>query len=345
MKRIILSSALILSLSLAACNDQVSYSPQEILETAMQETSELSSYYAEYTVDMGDEGTGETKHWEKNGKIRVETTDTNGEENFSINDGTSFISYTKSNNTAIVFELGDLGEGFEKISVKEQALRILEIIKNSHDITVGQDEKIAGHDTYHLIAKAKKPNTLIGDMEIWVDKKTWMTLKSVSKSGGLETTIEFQKFEPNAKIDDALFVADLPEDAIIQEEKVELPKQLTLEEATEKLGSFLIAPKSTGYTLESIEDLNVSQTNEIALRYFKNEEPQFTVSVFKPQAPFGEEEERIEVRGQEGTKMDMEVFRLLQWDENGLRYNIIFENPALTYEEVLELTEQMELTE
>lgn len=345
MKKIILSSALILSLSLAACNDQASYSPQEILEQAMQETSELSSYYAEYTLDMEDEGTIETKHWEKNGKARVETTDASGEENFAINDGKSLITYTKSDNTAIIFELGDVGEGFEKFSVKEQALRILEIIKDSHDITVGQDEKIAGHDTYHLIAKAKKPNTLIGDMEIWVDKKTWMTLKSVSKSGGLEATTEFQKFEPNAKIDDALFTADLPEDAIIQEEKIEPLKLVTLEEATEKLGSFLIAPESTGYTLESIEDMNAPQTNEIALRYFKNDEPQFSLSVFKPQAPFDEEEERIEVRGQEGTKIDMEFFRFLQWDESGLRYNIIFENPELTYEEVLKLTEQMELTE
>ena len=270
--------------------------------------------------------------------------DQNGEEeSITINDGKTLTSYTKSTNTAIIFSLGDDSEGFTKPTLKEQALRTLEIIKDSHDITVGEDEKIAGHDTYHLIAKAKKPKTLIGDMEIWVDKKTWMTLKSVSKSGDVVITSEFAEFEPNAKIDDAKFVADLPDDVIIQEEEIGVNEQITIEQAKELVGEFLVMPETDGLTLELIEDMGVEETGEISLKYLRNGEPEFSLSVMKPIVALDSEEDEIEVRGIIGSKMDLDYFKVLQWDENGLRYNIIFENPELTFEEVLQLTEQMEL--
>src|SRR5690606_30081106 len=143
-----------------------------------------------------------------------------------------------------------------------QALRTLELIKNSHDITIGEEEKIAGHETYHLIAKAKKQNTLIGDMEVWVDKKTWMTLKTISVSGDMKITSEFTKFEPNSKVDDSKFTLDIPVDAIVKTESIQPPDQLTEQEAVEKLGSFLIFPESLGYTLEGIEDMGMAYTVE-----------------------------------------------------------------------------------
>ena len=342
MKKIIYSAALILTLSLAACSNTEDFSPQEILNQAMQETSELSSYYGEYKMTLEDGTEIVSKQWEKNGKNRIEMIDSTGEESTTINDGKTITSYTKSTNTAVVYELN--GEGFTRFSVKEQALRTLEVIKDSHTLTIGNDEKIAGHNTYHLIAKAKKSDSLFGDMEIWVDKKTWMPLKSITKSGDMTVTSEFTKYEPNAKIDDALFVADLPEDAIVEIETVEPPAQLTIEQATEKLGPFLVVPESTGYTLEKIEDMNMEQTDEIALTYSKNEDQQFSLSVFRPIEALDESDEIIEVRGVKGTIIDLEYFKLIQWDEQGLRYNVIFDNPDLTFEQVVSVIEQMEFT-
>ncbi|MCH7323055.1 outer membrane lipoprotein carrier protein LolA [Solibacillus sp. MA9] len=344
MKKVIYSAALILTLSLAACSSTEEHSPQEILNQAMQETSELTSYYAEYKITMEDGTEVLSKQWAKNGKNRVEIIDSTGEESLAINDGKTLTSYTKSTNTAMIMDISSNGDGFVQLTLKEQALRLLEQVQDSHDITIGEQEKIAGHETYHLIAKEKKSGSLYGDMEIWVDKKTWMTLKSVTSTEDMAMTVEFTKFEPNAKIKDELFVADLPEDATIEMVKNEPPAQLTMEEATEKLGAFLIFPESTGYKLESIEDMNMPDTGEIALTYTKNDEPQFTLSVFKPIEQIGDEEDTIEVRKQQGTKMDSEYFKLLQWDEQGLRYNVIFENPDLTFEQVLAITEQMEFT-
>ena len=343
MKKIIYSAALILTLSLAACSNTEDYSPQEILNQAMQETSELTSYYGEYKIIMNDGTEVQSKQWEKNGKNRVEVIDSTGEESFAINDGKTLTSYTKSTNTAIIIELGEGSEGMVQPTLKEQALRVLEQIKDSHKVTIGNDEKIAGHDTYHLIAKAKESKSLFGDMEIWVDKKTWMTLKSITSSGDLTVTSEFTKFEPNAKIDDARFVADLPEDVIIDTDTIQLPAEITLEEAIEKLGSFLIVPESTGYTLEMIEDMNMEETGEIALTYVKDDQ-QFSLSVFKPLEPLATEEEMIEVRGVQGSLMDLDFFKLIQWDEHGLRYHVMVDAPDLTIEHILPIIEQMEFT-
>lgn len=342
MKKVIYSAAMILTLTLTACSNEGSYSPQEILNQAMQETSELDSYYGEYKITMDDGTEILSKQWEKNGKTRIEMVDSTGEESITVNDGQTLTSYSKTTNEAMIFELGHDGEGAVRPTLKEQALHTLEQIKNTHDITIGEEEKIAGHDTYHLIAIAKKQNSLFGDMDIWVDKKTWMTLKTISASGDIKMTSEFTKFEPNSKIDDSIFIVDIPEDAIVEVESLLPSEQLTEQEAVEKLGSFLIFPESLGYTLEGIEDMGMTDTGEIALTYSKNGEKQFSLSVFKPLESVGMEEEVIEVRGQKGSKIDLDSFKTIQWDEDGLRYNIIFENPDLSFEEVLQLTEQME---
>lgn len=342
MKKLIYSAAVVLTLSLAACSNEESYSPQEILDQAMQETSELDSFYGEYKMTMDDGTEILSKQWEKNGKTRVEMVDSTGEESIAVNDGKTITSYSKTMNEAIIFELGPDMENLVRPTLKEQALRTLEQIKNSHYITIGEEEKIAGHETYHLIAKAKKQNTLIGDMEVWVDKKTWMTLKTISVSGDMKITSEFTKFEPNSKIDDSIFILDIPEDANVKIEPFQPIEQLTEQEAVEKLGPFLIFSESLGYTLEGIEDMGMAETGEIVLTYSKNGEQQFSLSIFKPMESIGEDEEIIEVRGQKGAKIDLETFKLLQWDEEGLRYNIIIENPDLTFEDILELTEQME---
>lgn len=342
MKKLIYSAAVVLTLSLAACSNEESYSPQEILDQAMQETSELDSFYGEYKMTMDDGTEILSKQWEKNGKTRVEMVDSTGEESIAVNDGKTITSYSKTMNEAIIFELGPDMENLVRPTLKEQALRTLEQIKNSHDITIGEEEKIADHETYHLIVKAKKQNTLIGDMEVWVDKKTWMTLNTISVSGDMKITSEFTKFEPNSKIDDSIFILDIPEDANVKIEPFQPIEQLTEQEAVEKLGPFLIFSESLGYTLEGIEDMGMAETEEIVLTYSKNGEQQFSLSIFKPMESIGEDEEIIEVRGQKGSKIDLETFKLLQWDEEGLRYNIIIENPDLTFEDILELTEQME---
>lgn len=348
MKKIIYSATLILTLCLAACSNTENYSPQEILDQTMQEASEVSTYYGEYVMDIGDGQPATFKQWEKDGKRRIEMTEENGAQTIIVNDGTMFTSYNVQDKTAMQFSLTEQdAQSLVPPSLKEQAQTMLELVRDTHDISVGEEEKIAGRDTYHLIAKSKDKKSLIGDLEVWVDKKTWITLKSISTSEDLTVTIEYTVFDPEYKVEDHLFAIDLPEDVVVQQEEMLAMKESTIEEAKLKLGDFLVMKEQDGIQLGGITDMNVEERPEFALNYLKDGAPAFTLSIFKPTESVGDidssSEEAINIRGKKGTKMDLTNFRFLQWDEAGYRYGIIIENPDMTFEEVITLTEQMEI--
>lgn len=341
MKKVIYSAALTLSLMLGACSATEDFTPQEILNNAMQETSDLNSFYAEYTTEFEDGTAMTAKQWSKNGKGRVEIVDENGEESVAVNDGKQVISYTSSEKTATAFDLGAGADTMMQPSLKDQMVNIYNMIKDTHEITFGDDSKVAGHDTYHLIAKAKEKDTLLGDMEFWIDKKTWMPLKTITKGADVTSTTEYTKYEPNTKIDDAMFTFELPEGVELVQEKVDLPTNITLEEAKGMLDGLLILPESTGYTMDTIENMN-TDTHEININYVKEDVLQFSISVFEPAEPLTDIENPITVRGMEGATDDL-GFRFLQWDEAGLRYNVLFENEDLSYDDFVELAAQMEV--
>lgn len=346
MKKLIYSAALTLTLALAACSDSADYSPQEILNEAMQQTSDVTSYYGEYFIQMESEADGdsllEAKQWSKDEKIRIEMTDNNGNGSIAVNDGLKLISYDEQSNTAISLDLSNEDENLGNQSMQQQALSMLELVKDTHTISIGEDAKIAGHDTYHLIAKTNDDNSLLGDMEVWVDKKTWMILKTTSTSGDMVMVSEYTVFEPNAKIDDAQFEPNLPEGVEIEEMTYEGPAIIALEEAQQKLGQFLQVPEQLGYELMNIGFYDSTDTNEISLNYGKGGVQHFSVSVFKPLAPVDSQEEQIDVRGMKGTKMELNTFKMIQWEENGLRYNIIIENNDLTIEDAIDIANAME---
>lgn len=341
MKKIIYSATLTLTLMLGACSATEEFTPQEILNNTMQETSDVDSYYAEYTMDFGDGMTMTAKQWSKNGKSRVEVEDDNGESSIAVNDGKQIVSYTSTEQTATAFELNPETEGMMMPTLKEQVINIYNSIKDTHEITIGDEEKVAGHDTYHLIAKSKEKDTLFGDMEFWIDKKTWMPLKTITTGGDVTSTTEYTKYEPNAKVDDAVFNFELPEGVELIQQKIELPTNITLDDAKGMLDGLLVLPESTGYTIDTIEDMH-TDTNEISINYVKDDVLQFSISAFEPTEPLTDNENPITVRGFEGGTDDL-GFRFLQWDENGLRYNVLFENDNISYDDFVKLAEMMEV--
>ena len=341
MKKMIYSATLVLTLMLGACSATEEFTPQEILNNTMQETSDVDSYYAEYTMDFGDGTTMAAKQWLKNGKSRVEIEDDNGESSIAVNDGKQIISYTSTEQTATAFELSAETEPMMQPTLKEQVINIYNSVKDTHEITIRDEEKVAGHDTYHLIAKSKEKGTLLGDMEFWIDKKTWMPLKAITTGGDVTSTVEYTKYEPNAKVDDAVFNFELPEGVELIQQKIELPTNITLDDAKGMLDGLLVLPESTGYTIDTIEDMH-NDMNEISINYVKDDVLQFSISVFEPIEPLTDIESPITVRGFEGGTMDL-GFRFLQWDENGLRYNVLFENEDLSYDDFVKLAEMMEV--
>jgi len=334
-----------LTFSLAGCNTEGSYSPQEIIDQALQETKEPLTYYAEYKMDMGDVGgKAQVKEWTKDGKRRIETTAENGEHIISVNNGSQVIIYDGVKNTVHKMDLGEDGfDGFQ--SPRDQAELIFNIVKDTHDVKIDGEEKIAGRDTYKIVAKAKKDDTLIGDIEVWVDKKTWVTLKTITNSAGNKMITEYTKMDENAKIDDAQFTIDIPKDAKVEE--ISGSELVKMDTVKGELGEFLMVPEENGLTLEQISlDKGIENRSEYTLSYAKNGQEDISVTVFKANSKATKEEpilgeKEMDIRGQKGTVMDEQNFRCISWQENGYQYSIFLANSKLTIEDLVAYAKQM----
>lgn len=341
--------ATVLSLSLIACSSEnKSYSPDEVIENALAETTELTSYYAESILTSNDgTGTIEMKEWTaKDGKKRVESKmkDT-GDTTISVNNGKQILTYEEATNTAYTFDISK-EDNLQK-SPKEQAQLLLNMVKDTHTITVKGEEKLIGRDAYHIKAEPKDEKSLYGTVEVWVDKETRFILKTISTSDDLKMTSEYTKLDLEPKIDDKLFTLKLPDDvkmtdigAMAKEEEV-----ASLEEAVTLIGKeFLVVKEQDGLVIEQMTVIpGIEDRQELTLNYYKEGLPYFSLSVFamdEANKPFTGE--GVEIRGLQGEKMDMDGFRLLNWAEDGLGYSVILTHPDLTFEEMQGMIEEME---
>ncbi|MBE1557048.1 hypothetical protein [Sporosarcina limicola] len=90
---------------------------------------------------------------------------------------------------------------------------------------------------------------------------------------------------------------------------------------------------------------------EINFNYEKDNLPLFMSAVFEsPEEIDGEDlklpgEKLVTIRGQEGLIMESGDFRSLLWKENGVSYSIVLDDPSLTFEELIEWTNDMVLVE
>ncbi|MEY9974183.1 outer membrane lipoprotein-sorting protein [Lysinibacillus sp. RC46] len=336
-----------LTFSLVGCNTEGSYSPQEIIDHALQETKEPLTYYGEYTMDIGEAGEkAQVKEWIKDGKRRIESTTENGEHSIAVNDGSQIMMYDVVKNT--VHKLDISNGGLDEIPSQRDQLELLfNAVKDTHDVKIAGEEKIAGRDTYKVVAKAKKDDTLIGDIEVWVDKKTWVTLKTITNSAGSKMTSEYTKMDENAKIDDAQFTLDIPKDATVEEINVPEPESVTLDTVKEQLGEFLMVPEVNGLTLEDISlDKGIEDHSAYTFSYAKNGQQNISVTVVKATSNAKKEEpikgqKEMDIRGQKGTVMDEKNFRYISWQENGYQYSIFLAKPKLTIEDLVAYAKQM----
>ncbi|WP_427110173.1 LolA family protein [Lysinibacillus xylanilyticus] len=336
-----------LTFSLVGCNTEGAYSPQEIIDHALQETKEPLAYYGEYTMDMGEiGGKAQVKEWTKDGKRRIETTTENGEHSIAVNNGSQVIMYDVVKNTVHKIDISKGGLD-EFPSQRDQLELIFNAVKDTHDVKIAGEEKIAGRDTYKIVAKAKKQDTLIGDIEVWVDKKTWVTLKTITNSAGNKMTTEYTKLDDGAKIDNAQFTIDIPKDAKVEDISVPESESVTLDTVKEQLGEFLMVPEGNGLTLEAISlDKGIENRSEYTFSYAMNGQEDISVTVFKANSKATKEEpilgeKEMDIRGQKGTVMDEQNFRCISWQENGYQYSIFLANSKLTIEDLVAYAKQM----
>ena len=348
MKKVIYSAALVLTLVLGACSDpSVNYSPQEVIDQVLQDTAAVSSYAGEYVMDIGDGDVTTIKEWVKDGKRRIELSSAAGEQFITVNDGQSMTMFDVKANTVQVYD--SLGtDSLPNQSPKEQAQVLLNMVEDTHEISMAGEEEIAGRETYHIVAESLEENSLMGDMEIWVDKEKWLILKMISSSGDITMTTEYKTIDYKSEVEDALFTLDIPQDATVETIDTDSyqPKQVTLEEAKATLGSFLVLKEENGINLITIEDMQMEERPEFALTYTKEERPFITLSILESTMSYTEFGEKVGdevmIRGQKGEQMDMGAFRYVQWTEGKQQYGVILDDPDITFEEVYAMIENME---
>ncbi|MEK4229666.1 LolA family protein [Solibacillus sp. FSL H8-0538] len=354
-KKIIYLAAVVaaFTFSLTGCNtSDSSYSPQEIIDQAMQETVAATTYYGEYEMDFGGaEDNATVMEWVKEGKRRIDMIGMYDEHFITVNDGRTVTTYDTVENSAIIYEMNkDALTSNTSPSPREQAQLLLDMVQDTHNISIASEEKIAGRDSYHIVAKAEKANGFIGDMELWIDKKTWITLKTITTSADVTMITEYTKIDFDANIDDAQFELELPADATIEtidDEDYSLNPS-TIEEAKAVFGSFLQFNEDA-IKLLSVTNVNVAERPEFSFEYVMDDVPALTLTLVKRDTSQVEistaelSEQEIMVRGIKGLKMDMGSFRFIQWEEEGLQYGVIINNPDITFDEVVSHIEQMEL--
>lgn len=345
--------ATVMSIGLYACSTEDSqYSPEQVIQNALKDTEKVSSYYAEAVMNsVDDSGEILMKEWYADGKRRTET-ELKGTEDkaIAVNDGKQLTLYETATNSAMVVELSDEMAALGQQSPKDQAEQLLKGVRDTHSISLVGEEKIAGRDAYHLKAKVKDSHSLYGDHEIWVDKQNWFVLKAVSTSDDLQFETEYTKIEFDVKVEDELFVLDLPADVEIQDLSADLEESIipSLDEAIEIMEKpFLYMKENESLKIHQISAMfmNSEQMNtELTLTYSKDNVPYFSLSAFKidEEDQKALDDESLSIRGLRGDKTEIENFRLLNWAENGYGYSVILLDPSLTFEEMLALIEDME---
>lgn len=353
LRELVLAGFLSLSL-LTGCTGNMTASADEIVTKVLENGKDMQSYYGKSVMKIyeGEELQNEIEIEEfvnAEGKRKVITTDLNNENarSYTLNDGEKVITYDENENVAFQFDIS--GEAMPtSMTQKEQLVLMLENVKQTHTQELVGEEKILDFDTQHIKLKAKEKDGIIGDIELWVEEKSWFIVKFNFDSGDLRTEQMYEEIDFSPKFEKDTFTLDLPADVEIKEMEEDLiPETGTLEEAEKMLGEPFLVFSGEAVELDKVEwdELKgIVNRTELTLSYKVNAVLAFTVSVFKTPEEKGTElkESEYKVRGQK-TEYWKEI-NALTWDENGLRYSIIIEDPNLTPEEVIALTENMKLS-
>ncbi|MBP3951883.1 LolA family protein [Bacillus suaedae] len=353
-------SIISLGLVLGACSVQETghYSPDEIVANAVEQNNDIQGYYmkVDFEVYKGQELIDDStmEQWMDNegNRTKVISATADGEVTMSLNDGKKVIFYSDSQEAAYEMDAPELSSEWTGQNQREQIEITLEETRKTHDIELIGDEELNGFDTFHIKAVPKEKNSLRGVEEYWVTKEHWMIVQSITESDDIKVNYKVTELEVNPSFDDQTFTLDLPEGVEIKPfEEMNPAEEVTLEDAAAIYGQPILTITDGGYELVRIEQFRMENFDrtEISQEYQKDGFSQLILSSFEtPEEEglpigFGKEEE-IELRGTTAIYTE-EVITNLIWDEAGLRYSLLVQNPDLTKEDVIKIAENLEFVE
>ncbi|RKQ34000.1 LolA family protein [Oceanobacillus halophilus] len=348
-KSIILVSIIILLLG--GCSQGMNVSAEEIIHNAIESEKDVTTYHGVSEMKMFD-GEEMTEHiiLEENvadEKRKVLTKDQLLDQEVEVfNDGQKMIMYDKGKGQAHEMDTSELGD-IAGSSPKDQLKTMMESMKDSHTYEMSGEEKVLDYDTYHIEIKANEADNLLGDMELWVDQKTWFVVKMISETGDVRTELEYTELDFSPEFPEGTFTLEIPDDVEIENlEESFGPDTVTLEEAEEALGqAFLVLPEEEVH-LSNVQMYDFSselERYEVELTYSSEEDiPMFTLSIFPTPEEMAIEGADLEIRGNPAEYE--EVINGYLWDEDGLRYSLLMTNPDVEEEEILNMLENMKLS-
>ena len=341
----------VIAMYLSGCSsDTNQYSPDQVIHNALEEKT--PAYYGETEMiitDKGEETREIVQEWRSNdGKTRTESQLQDGSSKvITVNDGSVMMVYEVEQNKA--FMIDDVETlSLNQPSPRDQVTSLLEVIRDTHEVSTEDEGKILGRDVHRLIARAKQSDSLFGDLELWIDKEHWVVLKTVSYVGDIVSEMTYTKIDFNAKMSSDLFTVDLPEDVEVENLSSMLEAlEISLEEIpTAMRESALYFPETDELKISLIELYEWEDKldrNEININYTKDDLPLLSLSIFESSGETlsGIDGESVKIRNQEGFYIEMGNY--LMWEEDGFTYSILFIDPNLTLEKFIEMAEEMEV--
>ncbi|WP_249870677.1 LolA family protein [Oceanobacillus saliphilus] len=341
----------ILTLLLGGCSQNRNVSAEEIIHNAIESEKDVTTYQGESVMKLyeGDEVIEHAilQEYVAGEKRKVVTEDQLRNEVVEVfNDGMKMLMYDQGSGQAHEMDMTELG-ALGGLSPKEQLKSMLESMKDSHSYEVVGEEKLLDFDTYHIKLKANHADDLLGDMDLWVEKKTWFVVKYVSVTGDNRIELEYTELDFSPNFSEGVFTIDIPEDVEIANlEDDFLPDTVTVEEAEEALGQpILLFPEEDVY-LSGVQMYDFSEElnrYEVELTYnSKDDIPVLYVSVFPSPEDMEITEGEMNIRG---NIAEYDAFiNGIFWDEGGLRYSLLIMNPDIDPDEIVQLTEKMKFS-
>ncbi|WP_259391756.1 outer membrane lipoprotein-sorting protein [Paenibacillus thiaminolyticus] len=350
--RIGLCILLVTSFLISGCQNNLGFnlSGEQIVDKVLESGKESFSYYGESLSITYENGKVKDsylmKEWldGESDRMRLEVTSVK-DSTVTVNDGRQFIVWDQTGGEA--FRMSVRGDS-PPLTQREQMKQMLEKLQATHDFETVGEEKVGKWNTIHFKAIARKKDDLFQRMELWIDPKTWMMLKTVFESGPVRSESIYTKLDMSPNFDEDTFKLDIPEGIPVLDLDPSMEtRNVTLAEAEAALGSNILQCRADGVKLMEInmydlqEDFNRS---EFSLNYWKDDKPYLTlgVSTAPPEGSGMEAEygmEKVEVRGQTGLYDDS--LHTIWWNEDGLQYTLMPEMDSMTKEQMLSIAGQL----
>ena len=340
-----------IAILLVGCRSAEQYSPEQVMEKAIESEAEEIPYYGEMTMKIEDDEDIfelKSKEWRKGNKSLEEVV-AEGEKVITLKEDTTITMYDETENTVMETEFEEDSE--LNLSSKEQLENMLENVEETHTFEKRDDEKIAGRDTMHIVAEKKQgEKSIFGTQEIWIDKENWRVLKTIDETEDSYSVMEYTKFEIEPDMSDDVFTLDLPDDVEIDSFDDDLEEEITLEEAQEKLGDDILYIKEDDeFILDEVTYQDLFDEDDeaflIELSYEKDHLPYMDISITETddeEEELDDVSEPVDIRGVEGSYTDLDDAHIISWTEDGYDYSIFFINPNLSLDEMTEQIEKME---